>query len=306
MTEPLPNRTRVHDGELLTRRQELARAAVTSGPGITWLTALLLLPLLGVVAVAFATRGDYGDIQWTFTLDNFRRFAGFGDFGFDPLYPVIVLRSLGMAAGTTLLCTLAALPLAFFIAGLPPRRRQLALMLLVIPFWTNLLVRTYAWQIVLSADAWPARLAATLGLLSPGEALYPGTLAVFIGLTCDFLPFLALPLYASVEKIDWTLAEAARDLGASPPHVFRHALLPQIRPGLVAGAILVFVAATGQFVIPDLLGGARTVLLGNAIQQQFGASRDWPFGAAIATLSLILVMLCLRPYARAIHPAPTR
>lgn len=292
------SKPKVQFGEWLTLRGERLRSAITSGPGIAWVTLFLLLPLLGIVVISFLNRGTYGEVQWKFTMGNFTRFVGFGSFGFDPLYPKIILRSLGMAAGTTALCIVAALPLTFFIAGLPTRFKQIALMLVVIPFWTNLLIRTYAWQIVLSGSGWLAQAAAALGLIQPGEALYPGAFAVFIGLTCDYLPFLALPLYASVEKIDWTLAEAASDLGASGRRVFWHALLPQIRPGMMAGAILVFIAAMGQFVIPDLLGGAKTVLLGNAIQQQFGFSRDWPFGSAIACLAMLIVILGLWLFSR--------
>jgi spermidine/putrescine transport system permease protein len=188
--------------------------------------------------------------------------------------------------------------LAFFIAGLPRRLKAAGLTLIIIPFWTNLLIRTYAWQIILSATGWLAGWAATLHLIPHGSALFPSTGAVLIGMTCDYLPFLVLPLYASVEKIDWTLAEAARDLGANRWGVFRHALFPQIIPGLLAGSILVFVPATGQFVIPDLLGGAKTVMLGNAIQQQFGPSRDWPFGSVIACFAMMVVMVGLWLYAR--------
>ena len=162
----------------------------------------------------------------------------------------------------------------------------------------SFLIRTYAWQIIFSGSGWLSRAAAGLGLIQSGEALYPGTFAVFVVLTCDFLPVLALPLYASVEKIDWTLAEAASDLGADGLRVFRHALLPQVRPGLMAGSILVFIAATGQFAIPDLMGGAKTVLIGNAIQQQFGFSRDWPFGSALACLAMGIVMVGLWLFAR--------
>lgn len=284
---------RIRFGESVTPSQETLRAAATAGPGIAWVTFFLFLPLLAIVAIAFIRRGSYGELVWEFTLDNFKRFLGFGLFGFDPLYPRILLRSLAMAAATSLFCAATALPLTFFIARLPERRRQIALMLVVIPFWTNLLIRTYAWQIIFSSTAWPARWASALGLIASGEGLYPGAFAVFVGMTCDFLPLLALPLYASVEKIDWSLAEAASDLGANPWNVFRHALLPQILPGLSAGTILVFITATGQFVIPDLLGGAKTVLLGNAIQQQFGLSRDWPFGSAIACLAMLVVMIGL-------------
>lgn len=292
-------RAHIQRGEILTPRQEMLRAACTSGPGVAWVSLFLLLPLLGVIAVSFASRSEYGEIEWHWTTENFQRFLGFGPFGFEPLYPRIVLRSLGIAAVTMALCVVLALPLTFFIAGVSPRYRQLALMGVVIPFWTNLLIRTYAWQIVFSAGGWPARAAAALGWIPPGEALYPGALAVFVGLTCDYLPFLALPLYAAVEKIDWTLAEAASDLGADGWRVFRHAVWPQIAPGLVAGAVLVFIAAAGQFVIPDLLGGAKTVLLGNTIQQQFGSSRDWPFGSALACLSMMLVLLGLWAFGRA-------
>jgi spermidine/putrescine transport system permease protein len=294
----MTDKSNVRFGESLTERQELRRAALTSGPGVAWIVIFLLLPLLAIVAMSFLGRGAYGQVQWSFTLSNFKRLAGFGAFGFDPLYLRVMLRSLWLALGTVALCAAASFPLAFFIAGLPRQPKQVALMLVVIPFWTNLLVRTYAWQIVLSGRGWLARAAGVLGLIGPGEALFPSAFAVFIGMTCDYLPFMVLPLYASVEKIDWTIAEAASDLGASPRQVFRHALLPQVMPGFVAGAILVFVPATGQFVIPDLLGGAKTVLLGNAIQQQFGSSRDWPFGSAIACVSMVLVLAGLWLYAR--------
>jgi len=278
--------------------QARASALCTIGPGLAWVSFFLILPLVSVVVMAFLTRGTYGEVKLDFTLDNFRRLLGFGSFGFDPLYPKIVWRSLVMAAGTLLGCLLVAIPLTFFIVSLRPRWKLAALMLVVIPFWTNLLIRTYAWQIILSSHGWLARTCATLGLIPPGEALYPSSLAVFLVLVCDFLPVMVLPLYASVEKIDWTLAEAASDLGANRPKVFWHALLPQIRPGLMAGSILVFIAATGQFAVPDLLGGAKTVLLGNAIQQQYGFSRDWPFGSAIACFAMALMMAGLWWFAR--------
>jgi spermidine/putrescine transport system permease protein len=289
---------KVQFGEHLTPRQEMIRSAVTSGPGIAWVCLFLLLPLVGIAAISFLSRGAYGQIQATFTLENFRRFIGFGAFGYDPVYLWVTLRSLAMAAGTALLCLAAAFPLAFFIARLPASSKQLGLMLVVIPFWTNLLIRTYAWQIILSGTGWLAQGAASLGFINPGAPLYPGAFAVFLGLTCDYLPFMVLPLYASVERIDWALAEAASDLGANGWGVFRHAVLPQVRPGLTAGIILVSVPATGQFIIPDLLGGAKTALLGSAIQQQFGPSRDWPFGSAITCLTMLIVMGALWVYAR--------
>lgn len=282
----------------LSRGQQALRSAWTSGPAALWLTVFLVLPLLIIAGISFFTRGPYGEIELPLTLDSYKRLLGFGELGFDPLYPAILARSLALGAVTALCCALLGLPLAFFIARLPARFKTLALTLVVIPFWTNLLIRTYAWQILFAPESCLTQAVHLLGFGTAGEALYPSTFAVVVVMVCDFLPFMVLPLYASVEKIDWTLAEAAMDLGANRRNVFRHALLPQIRPGLIAGFVLVFLPATGQFVIPDLLGGAKTVMLGNAIQQQFGQSRDWPFGSAIALVALILVMIGIWIHAR--------
>ncbi len=283
-------RGEIRFGEHLTDARQLARSALTSGPGIGWVSLFLLVPLLGVLFISFMTRGANGEIRWPLTLGNYHRLAGFGLLGFDPQYPQIILRSLLLGAGTTLVCLAAAFPLAFFIAGQPEKRKQVALILMVIPFWTNLLIRTYAWQILLGPGSTLATIAATLGLSEAGRPLYPSAFAVYIGMLCAYLPFLVLPLYTAVEKLDWSIAEAAADLGADRIRVFRHAILPQLTPGMVAGIILVFIPATGQFVVPDLLGGAKTVMLGNAIQQQFGPSRDWPFGSAIAFVGMSVVL----------------
>jgi spermidine/putrescine transport system permease protein len=276
-----------------------ARAMLLSAPAMLWLILLFLVPLAFIVAISFLTTGPYGELNRVLTFDHYKRFLGFGTFGWEPLYPIIIARSLLLAALTMLLCLLLGLPLAFWISGLPARGKTFALTLVVIPLWTNLLIRTYAWQLLLAPQGLLAKIAVALGLVHTGEPLYPGFFAVCLGLVCDYLPFLVLPLYASVEKIDWTLAEAARDLGASGWNVFRHAVLPQIVPGMAAGIILVFVPATGQFVIPDLLGGSKTVLLGNVIQQQFGASRNWPFGSALATVAMLVVLLALWFHAHA-------
>lgn len=294
-----PPQHEVHFGEHLSARGHWWRSLFTSGPGVGWVLLFLVVPLMWVGLMAFLTRTPTGGFGLPLTTDNFKRFFGFGFFGFDfGTYPLIILRSLMLGMATTLLCILTGLPLAFFIAGLPPRYRTAALTLVLIPFWTNLLIRTYAWQILLAPESPLTRLAAVIGLVTPGEPLYPSLLAIYIGMICDYLPFMVLPLYASVEKIDWSIAEAAMDLGADAPRMFWHAVLPQIMPGLVAGVVLVFIPASGQFVIPDLLGGAKTMMLGNVIQQQFGPGRDWPFGSAIAISSMALVMIGLWWYAR--------
>lgn len=271
-------------------RNQKQRALLLSAPALVWLAILFVVPLGMIFGVSFFTTGEFGGMELPLTLSSYRRVGGFGTFGWEPTYPLIIARSLFFAAGTMTFCVLLGFPLAFFIAGLPPHAKAAVLILVVIPLWTNLLIRTYAWQLLLAPGSWLAGAAAALGVVPRGEALYPGTFAVMAGLVCDYLPFLVLPLYASVEKIDWTLAEAARDLGASGWRLFRHAILPQVVPGMAAGLTLVFVPATGQFVISDLLGGGKTVLLGNVIQQQFGSSRDWPFGSALAAVGMLVVL----------------
>jgi spermidine/putrescine transport system permease protein len=286
----------------MSRAQQTGRAIWTAGPGLGWVALFLVAPLGAVLAMSFLRRGSYGEVIWEFTVGNYTRFAGFGLFGFDPLYPRIILRSLGMGLTATLLCAVVALPLCLFLVRLPGRARYFGLMLIVIPFWTNLLIRTYAWQILLSADGTLAWVAVELGFIKAGQALYPGLGAVLLVMVCDFLPVMALPLYASVEKVDWSVVEAANDLGANRWGAFWHALLPQVKAGLAAGSVLVFIAAAGQFVIPDLMGGARIALLGNAIQQQFGSSRDWPFGSAIACVAMIIVLAGIWIFGRAAGP----
>jgi spermidine/putrescine transport system permease protein len=293
-------RSEVRFGEQLSATGERLRSLMTSGPGIVWVTLFLLLPLAGIGVLSFLSRSEYGEVGLPLTFESYRRIAGFGLLGFDAQYPQIILRSLLLGAGTTLLCLLASLPLAFFIAGQSERRKQLALTLLIIPFWTNLLIRTYAWQILLGPDSFLAKAASALGFVEAGRPLYPSLFAVSIGMLCAYLPFLALPLYTAVEKLDWSIAEAAADLGGNRFQVFRHAIVPQLVPGMVAGIILVFIPATGQFVVPDLLGGAKTVMLGNAIQQQFGPSRDWPFGSAIAFVGMAVVLVGLYLQSRSV------
>lgn len=294
----MTSQSQIHRGEAITRGRLSIRAAASLGPGFIWLILFFLIPLGIIAAMSFLSRGEDGTVDRPLTLENYRRLAGFGLLGFDPLYPIILFRSFVLGSGTAMLCLTAGLPLAFFIAKLSKPFKQLALTLVVIPFWTNLLIRTYAWQMLLGPGSWITQLAVWLRVIGPDEALYPGTFAVYLCMVCDFLPFMVLPLYASVEKLDWSMAEAAMDLGANRFQVFRHGVLPQIQPGVIAGLILVFLPATGQFVIPDLLGGAKTAMLGNAIQQQFGPGLDWPFGSAVALVSLAVALAGLWLFTR--------
>lgn len=269
-------------------------------PGTLWMFGFLLLPFFLIAGISFLSRGEFGQVELPWTFSNYKQLAGFGVFGFEPLYPIILLRSLLLALITSFICVVCSLPIAFHIRSLGSAGRMVALVLLTIPIWTNLLIRTYAWQLLLGPEGWITRAAGLLGLVPEG-GFFPGTSAVIICLVCDFLPIAALPIYASVEKLDSTQVEAVRDLGGSRWSVFRHGVYPQISAGLWAGLILVFLPALGQFVVPDLLGGAKTVLLGNVLQQQFGVSRDWPLGAAITTVFLLIISASIFLYGRRRH-----
>ncbi|MDR1658468.1 MAG: ABC transporter permease [Deltaproteobacteria bacterium] len=262
-------------------------------PPLLWLTLLLTLPCLGLVALSLATRGQFGEVVWTFSPDNIKRLLGFGHFGWSSDFLYILFRSMWVALITTLICVALAYPLTFHVVTRPPKTRVFWLILIIIPFWTNVVVRTYAWLLVLGPKLPPAKLAAFLGLIPEGSALYPGQFAVFLGMVSTFLPFMALPLYASVERLNWDLLEAARDLYASRVQVFTKAILPQTKPGLSVGIVVTFVPAMAMFVVTDILGGAKYMLIGNLIQQQFTQARDWPFGAALSLALIIMTLITM-------------
>jgi spermidine/putrescine transport system permease protein len=249
-----------------------------------WLVGFFLLPLTYLLAVSFAQRSPYGTIDWTLGLGNYAR-------GFKPLYLAIYWRSFWMGLITTCVCALLGFPVAYTLAlRVSKRWKSALLMLVVIPFWTSFLIRTYAWMIILRSEGPVNNLLLALHLVqSPLRLLYT-PLAVMIGLVYGELPFMILPLYAVLQKLDPTLLEAAEDLGAPWWPTFWRVTLPLSSPGLVAGSILVFIASVGAFVTPDLLGGARTMMVGNLIQNQFAAARDQPFGSAVAFLLTFLVL----------------
>jgi spermidine/putrescine transport system permease protein len=292
------NKLLVWYGELTTQQNLTKRGLFFLGAGILWLMVFLVLPGLVLVVVSFASRGAYGQLEWLFTIENYKRLAGFSLFGWTADYIMIVFRSVWVAFITTLISVGLSYPLSFYICARPERTRYLWLTLVIIPFWTNMVIRTYAWFLILAPEMPLAKLASFFGIIPDGSPLYPNSFAVYLGMVSMFLPFVTLPLYASVERLDWTLVEAAQDLYASRVRVFMQAILPQTLPGLSVGIILTFVPAMGMFVVPDLLGGAKYMLVGNLIQQQFGASRDWPFGAAISMGLMVLTMISLQIYRR--------
>lgn len=255
-------------------------------PALVWMGVFFFLPLLLVLVISFAARGTYGGVEWTFSLANYLNMA-------DPLYLRIYARSLALAAATTVVCLLLGFPLAYYIARAPARWQAVWLMLIIIPFWTNFLVRTYAWMFILRSEGLFHTLLSSVGLVtSPIEILYSDT-AVLIGLVYGYLPFMVLPLYAAIERLDRSVVEAAWDLYASGWSVFWRVVLPLTKPGVIAGCLLVFIPSVGAFITPDLLGGARSMMVGNLIQHEYLVVRDWPLGSAISFGLMALVLLGL-------------
>jgi spermidine/putrescine transport system permease protein len=245
---------------------------------------LFLVPLLFSAATSLASRGPYGRVEWTFNLWNYHQ-------ALDPLYLGVLWRSVWIAAATTAICLVVAYPVAYFIAiKAPARWKPLLVVLAVAPFWTSFLVRTYAWRFLLQEDGYVTWMLAVLGLADV-RLLYTET-AVLLGQVYGELPFMILPVYASLERLDLRLLEAARDLGASSATVFWRITMPLTRAGIVAGVVLVFIPSLGAFVTPDLLGGSRSLMVGNLIQNQF-VQRNQPFGAALSFTLTVVVMVLL-------------
>lgn len=273
------------------RRTPAAQTGLMITPVSVWLGLFLVVPLGLVLLVSFMKRGTYGGVVWEAGLHNYLRFM-------EPIYLEILADSLGMAFLTTVICLVFGYPFAYLVAQAPPRRRGLYLMLVIIPFWTNFLVRTYAWMIILRSTGLVNTVLLWLGVIQqPLELLFTRG-AVLLGLVYAYLPFMVLPLYASIEKLDRTLLEAASDLGANPVRAFLKVTLPLTLPGIVAGSILVFIPALGMFVIPDLLGGAKAVMIGNLIQNQFKVARNWPFGSAASIVLMALALALIFGYVR--------
>jgi spermidine/putrescine transport system permease protein len=261
-------------------------------PSAAWLFVFFLLPLVMVLLVSLGKRGAMGGVVYQWNLANYIRFV-------DRIYLKISFRSAWIAAASTFLCLLFGYPLAYFVARRPNRRwRNVLLLLVMIPFWTNFLVRTYAWMIILRDKGLINSLLMQTGIITKPLPLLFNQNAVILGLFYGYLPFMVLPLYASIEKLDFSLVEAAQDLGANSFVAFRRVVLPLTMPGIVAGAIITFIPSIGAYVTPDLLGGAKAMMIGNLLQQQFLEVRDWPFGSAVGVILMATVLLATMLYFR--------
>ncbi len=253
-------------------------------PARVWMALFFAAPLAIVCAYSLLTRGDYGGVEQPWTVENFTRLA-------DPLYLAILWRSVWIAGLATALCILMGFPLALFISR-AGKRKSLYLQLVLLPFWTSFLVRTYAWLFILRDTGLINTVLTSLHLITAPLPLLYNDGAVLVGLVYNFLPFFVLPMYATLERLDPALLEAAADLGARPLAVVWRVIVPVSAPGIAAGAVLVFIPCLGAYLTPDLLGGGKSVMLGNLIQNQFTTARDWPFGSA-ASLVLMLASALL-------------
>ena len=287
-----------------TRRAPGTLPWFASVPALVVAALFTIGPLVVVVAFSFMTRPPTGGgVVFRFTTDAYRSFLFTKDFTgqlrFNPTYLQVFATSAMQATVTTVVCLLLAFPLALWIATRSPRAQGLLVLAVTIPFWTNLLVRTYSWMLVLNENGLINRLSRAMGLGSH-ELLYT-PLASQLGLIYTFLPFMVLPLYSSLSGFDFRLAEAAYDLGAHKLTVLRRVILPLARPGIVSGILLVFMPALGSYVQPVLLGGGKVLLIGNLVAAQFGDSRNWPFGAALSVIILAVLvagLLVVRWWAR--------
>jgi len=270
-------------------RHENLRAFGILSPCIFWIGVFFLLPLVFMGVYSFLEKGLYGGVRWIFTWENYTRFM-------DPLYLKILLRTFRLSLITTLILLIVGYPMAYRIARAGKRWRNILLFLVVLPFWTSDLIRTYAWMLILRDTGLLNGLLQVLHITGKPLTMLYTEGAILLGLTYVYLPFMVLPLYASIEKLDSSLLEAAEDLGATPFWRFLKVTVPLTKSGILAGSLLVFIPSVGVFVVSDLLGGAKAMMIGNLVQLQFGPARNWPFGSAASFILMAIVLIAIFMY----------
>jgi len=299
---------RPHAAEALARadRAEARNRWMLIAPALVVLICAASGPLLLVLVYSFLQAGDYGGVIWNFSLDAWtsvvvERDIFDGTLSIADAHLTIFWRSLSLSFLTTVLCLILGFPTAYFIATRPPETRNLWLFLITIPFWTNLLIRTFAiMEMIRNQGVINSGLMAIGAVDEPVQMLFTD-FAITVGMTYVYLPLMVLPLYASMEKLDFRLVEAAYDLYASRWQVLRHVIFPLVKPGVIAGSILVFVPSLGAYVTPRVLGGGKNMMLGNLIELQFGAGRNWPLGATLSITLLVIVLVAILYYVRAMQ-----
>ena len=259
---------------------------------VSWLLLFVFVPNLMIIGTSFLTRDDANLIKLVFTFDNYERL-------FDPMYAKVLLHSFNMAITATLLCLLIGYPFAYAIAKMPEKWRPFMLFLVIVPFWTNSLIRTYGLKLMLGTRGILNNALMYLDIIDKPIRIMYTEYAVMIGLVYILLPFMVLPLYSAIEKLDNTYIEAARDLGANKFQTFIRVIFPLTMPGIIAGCLLVLLPALGMFYVSDLLGGAKNLLIGNVIKSQVLNARDWPFGSATSIALTLSMAIMLYAYYRA-------
>ncbi|MDH6233538.1 spermidine/putrescine transport system permease protein [Mesorhizobium soli] len=280
----------------LLRRIQLAALL---GPVSLFLIVFFLVPLTIMIVTSFLTPGLYGGVEWSFYPHNFGRILGFADPAFeefDPVYMAIFFRSLRIAALTVIATLVVCYPAAFCVSLLPDRWKSFCLFLITLPFFSSLIVRLFVWVLILRQTGLANEVLLALGIIAqPLNMIYTDG-AIILGMVYIFIPFMFMPIYASVEKLDWRLVQASLDLGAGPVRTFLRIVLPLTAPGVVGGAVIVFIPALGNFIVPAVLGGAKVMMLGNLIETQFLAARNWPFGSALAMMVMAVMLVLLLAY----------
>lgn len=266
-------------------------AFVTAGPVSIWMIIFVMLPLIYILVISFMTRNVYGGIEYTFTLDNYKEMI-------QPLYLKVIWKSIRLAFMTTLFCLLVGYPLAYWIASKPSKTAAKLLMLVMIPYWTSSLVRLYSLNLLAMPNGFLNVFLMKLHIISePLDLLYSDTMVV-LGLLTAMLPFSVLPLYSSIEKLDKSLLEASKDLGANSVTTFRKVTIPQTMPGIVGCVLLVFIPSLGMYYVPEMLGGGKVMLVGTLVKNQFLVTKNWPFGASLAILLIMITLAMMWIYTR--------
>lgn len=290
----------------LTCTRKRLRLVGLLSPATIVLMVFFLAPLSILLVYSFLEPGLYGGVEWNFYPDNFGRILGWADGEleeFDPVYLAIFARSFRLALTTVLICLLICYPAALWASRLADRYRSLVLFLITLPFFASLVVRLFAWVLILKPSGWLNQTLLGLNIINqPFDMLYTER-AVVLGMVYVFIPFMFLPLYASLEKLDRSLDEASSDLGANRWQTFFRVTLPLSMPGIVGGSIIVFIPSLGNFVVPDLLGGAKVLMIGNLVEQQFLQARNWPFGSALAMMIMAAVLIFLLLYVALVNRA---
>jgi spermidine/putrescine transport system permease protein len=286
----------------MTKFGEHIRSHLGVLPATAIIGVFMMVPLLIILVYSFLAPGDFGGVKTTFSTEAYERLLYqknlFDVLEFNPAYLKITFRSLWVATVSVIGCLIIGFPVAYYIAGQPESRRNILLLLITIPFWTNLLIRTYCWILVLRDTGLINNALMSAGIIDEPITMLYTEGAIALGLIYTYIPFMVLPIYAALERLDLRLIEAARDLYSSKWGALRFVVVPLAKPGIIAGSILVFIPALGAFIAPDLLGGGKNLMLGSLVQLQFAGARNWPFGSALAMVIMVVVLLCLMLYAR--------